>query len=349
MKSILLIEDNDEIRENTAEILELSNFQVYRASDGKQGVQIALDKKPDLVVCDIMMPVLDGYAVLHMLQHNPETENIPFIFLTAKTERENWRKGMDLGADDYITKPFTGTELITAIEGRLKKAEKLKGSGELRLEDFLSSERSEDAIRSLIADRPINHYRKKQLIYAEGNRPARMYHILKGKIKTYKSNEDGKSLVTDLYGPGDFLGYIALLEETNYKDSAEAMEDCELAIIPKEEFDQLLNKNPGVARNFIRLLAKNITEREESLLGIAYHSLRKKVAQAILKLKHKLAPDSNSAIPIKISRDNLAMIAGTATESMIRTLADFRSEGLIDIRDGQILVLQEKKLSQLLN
>jgi len=158
MKSILLIEDNDEIRENTAEILELSNFKVYRASDGKEGVQLALDKKPDLVVCDIMMPVLDGYAVLHMLQHNPDTENIPFIFLTAKTERENWRKGMDLGADDYITKPFTGTELITAIEGRLKKADKLKGAITVRLEDFLSAERTEDAINALIADRPINHY-----------------------------------------------------------------------------------------------------------------------------------------------------------------------------------------------
>jgi len=176
-----------------------------------------------------------------------------------------------------------------------------------------------------------------------------MYHILKGKIKTFKSNEEGKALVTDLYGPGDFLGYIALLEETNYKDSAEALEDCELAIIPKEEFDQLLNQNPAVARNFIRLLARNITEREESLLGIAYHSLRKKVAQALLKLKHKLAPGTDPDFPIKISRDTLAMIAGTATESMIRTLADFRAEGLIDIREGQILVLQEKKLTQLLN
>src|SRR3954452_2791740 len=123
MKKILLIEDNDEIRENTAEILELSNYKVFTASNGKIGVELAVEKKPDLIVCDIMMPVLDGYGVLMMLQKNSETQQIPFIFLTAKTERSDMRKGMQLGADDYITKPFEGSELLSAIEIRLKKAE----------------------------------------------------------------------------------------------------------------------------------------------------------------------------------------------------------------------------------
>ena len=106
MKKILVIEDNLEILENTAEILELANYDVYTAHNGKEGVAQALSKKPDLIVCDIMMPELDGYGVLHMIQKNLELQSTPFIFLTAKTEKDELRKGMSLGADDYITKPF---------------------------------------------------------------------------------------------------------------------------------------------------------------------------------------------------------------------------------------------------
>ena len=126
MKTILLIEDNSEIRENTAEILELANYRVAVAENGKEGIEKAHAVKPDVIICDIMMPVLDGYGVLHMLNKSEELRDTPFIFLTAKTERNDFRKGMEMGADDYITKPFTETELLSAIESRLKKAELLK-------------------------------------------------------------------------------------------------------------------------------------------------------------------------------------------------------------------------------
>ena len=123
MKSILVIDDNADIRENTAEILELAGYQVTTAENGKKGVEQALKSKPDVIVCDIMMPELDGYGVLHLLRKNPEAQNIPFIFLTAKTERSDFRKGMEMGADDYITKPFDDIELLNAVEARLKKAD----------------------------------------------------------------------------------------------------------------------------------------------------------------------------------------------------------------------------------
>src|SRR4026208_538706 len=122
MKRILLIEDNDDIRSNTAEILELSNYKVIVAENGKIGIEKAIEHKPDLIICDIMMPVLDGYGVLHAVHKNESIRNTPFIFLTAKTERSDFRKGMELGADDYITKPFEEIELLNAIETRLKKA-----------------------------------------------------------------------------------------------------------------------------------------------------------------------------------------------------------------------------------
>src|SRR5688500_9225400 len=115
MKKILLIEDNEDIRTNTAEILELSNYTVIVAENGKVGVMKALETQPDLIICDIMMPELDGYGVLHAIQRNESIKNTPFIFLTAKTERTDIRKGMELGADDYVTKPFDGTELLNAV------------------------------------------------------------------------------------------------------------------------------------------------------------------------------------------------------------------------------------------
>src|SRR5690606_36522451 len=122
MKKILLIEDDTSLRENIEELLELSGFEVLTASNGKTGVESALRELPDLVLCDIMMPELDGYGVLEQLSLNESTRHIPFIFVTAKTERFEVRKGMDLGADDYLTKPFEEEELLGAIQSRLDKA-----------------------------------------------------------------------------------------------------------------------------------------------------------------------------------------------------------------------------------
>ncbi|MEP7109110.1 MAG: response regulator [Ferruginibacter sp.] len=124
-RKILVIEDNNDIRENTAEILELAGFKTLTAKNGRQGVEVALKERPDVVICDIMMPELDGYGVLRLLRKNPGTETVPFIFLTAKTERSDLRKGMEMGADDYITKPFDDSELLNAVEVRLKKADEL--------------------------------------------------------------------------------------------------------------------------------------------------------------------------------------------------------------------------------
>ncbi len=351
LKKILLIEDNEEIRENTAEILELSNYHVVTAPDGKKGIEMALSEKPDLIVCDIMMPVLDGYGVLHALHKNESTKNIPFIFLTAKTERLDMRKGMEMGADDYITKPFSGTELLSAIEGRIKKIDLLKqefGGGIEGVHKLLSATGIKESLDALTSDRDINHYRKKQTIYNEGNRAARLFYVVSGKVKTYKANDDGKELVVDLYSAGDFLGYVALLEESTYKETAEAMEDSELAVIPKQDFDDLINSNPVIARKFIQMLAKDVADKEEQLLKLAYNSLRKKVADALMSLQKKYKKD-NEPFSISISRENLASIAGTATESLIRTLGDFRSEKLIDIKDGNIIILNEKKLENMFN
>jgi CRP-like cAMP-binding protein len=352
MSKILLIEDNQDVRENTAEILELANYDVVTAENGKIGVEKAMQEKPHLIICDIMMPVLDGYGVLHMVNKHEELRNIPFIFLTAKAERSDFRKGMEMGADDYITKPFTDIELLNSIERRLKKVELLQKNYTPDLNGMESLMRDlgkTDALKELAEDRNQNHYKKKQLIYTEGNHPVRLFYVVKGKVKTFKSNEDGKELTVGLYSEGEFFGYIALLESGVYKESAEAMEDAEIALIPREDFEALVNNNPEVSRKFIQMLAHNVAEKEEQLLNLAYNSLRKRVADALITLQKKYKKPTEEIFSIHISREDLANIAGTATESLIRTLSDFKGEKLIDIKDGHIYLLNEKKLAAMLN
>ncbi|MCD6011828.1 MAG: response regulator [Flavipsychrobacter sp.] len=351
MQTILIIEDNQDIRENVEEILTLSDYKVITAPNGKEGITMAQSKQPDLIICDIMMPGIDGYGVLHVLHKEPETQKIPFIFLTSKSERSDFRAAMELGADDYITKPFSGNELLHAIQSRFKKIDILKkslspdltGINELRM--AVDDKRT---LEQLTQESNTNDYKKKQLIYKEGQNPHYLYYIISGKVKTYKTHEDGKDLVMDLYNAGDFLGYTTLLEGGQYKENAEAIEETELALIPKKDFEELINSNPAISRKFISLLAKNIVEKENSLLGIAYNTLRKKVAGALVSLEKKYHTNKKEPFQVDISRDDLATIAGTASESLIRTLSDFKSENLLDIKSGKIIISEPSKLANLI-
>jgi len=299
-----------------------------------------------------MMPVLDGYGVLHLLNKNSELTGIPFIFLTAKAERSDFRKGMEMGADDYITKPFSDIELLNAVESRIKKTELLTKNYNTDadgMNQMLNEFKGKDPLNELAADRNINHYKKKQVIYSEGNHPNKLYYVEKGKVKTFKTNADGKEFTVGLHGEGEFIGYVAMLEGTVYKETAEAIDETDIAIIPVEEFRGLIDSNKEVMQKFIKLLAKNVAEKEEQLLGLAYNSLRKRVADALITLQQKYRKDEKEKFSIQISREDLANIAGTATESLIRTLSDFKSEKLIDIQGGQIIIQNEKKLSAMLN
>lgn len=351
MKTILLIEDNADIRENMSEILDLAGYNVLTAADGMEGVSLAVKNNPDIIVCDIMMPVLDGYGVIHMLQKNETTQHIPFIFLTAKAERAEIRKGMELGADDYITKPFNGTELLNAIESRLRKSEitqKHIGDNINGLNTIIATVGGDDLMKQMIAGRTTDLFRKKQSIYTEGSHALRLYYVEKGKVKTFKTNDEGKEFVMGLYNEGDFFGYLPLLDDTAHKESAETMEDSEITLIPKAEFEQLVNTNKEVMQKFIKLLAHNVVEKEEQLLNVAYNSLRKKVANALVALHEKYGVGNDSYV-INLSRENLASIAGTAKESLIRTLSDFKEEKLVDIVSGDIIIRNEQKLRNMAN
>jgi CRP-like cAMP-binding protein len=351
MKRILLIEDNNEIRENTAEILELDGYEVLTAENGKIGVELASSQKPDLIICDIMMPVLDGYSVLHLLSKNPETENIPFIFLTAKADRSDFRKGMEMGADDYITKPFDDVDLLNAIESRFKKIELLEKKYSRNIEGLNNLVRDvggEEELRNLTINREKRKYKKKSEIFREGDFPLYLFYIEKGKVKTYKTNEDGKELIINLHNQGDFFGYVNLMRENSYMESSAALEDCEITLIPKTEFFKLIHQNRQVSQKFIKMLSDNIKENEDQLLKLAYNSVRKRVSECLIKFFDQ-SEDKNSKTGLKISREDLSNMAGTSIETAIRTLSDFKDEKLIEISSGKIKILNEEKLKHLKN
>lgn len=357
MRRLLVIDDHDDIRENIAEILTLAGYEVFTAPNGKRGVEIALKEKPELVICDIMMPELDGYGVLHLLRKNEATLETPFIFLTAKTERTDFRKAMEMGADDYITKPFDDIELLNAIEIRLKKNDILqaKYSGDEKgASEFISELSNSGVLRLDPATAETQELAKKMVLYQEGKRPKCLYLLKSGKIKAFRINEDGKEYITNLYVPGDYIGYLSLLEDRSYEDSAIVLEDAEVAVFPKEEFVDALYRDLAVAGKFIRLIALNVKEKEERLLSLAYGSLRKRVAKGLLDIHAKFAVSQAGAktgstrVLLSISREDIAQYIGTATESLIRTLSDFKAEKLIDIQDGKVHITDLQKLQNLL-
>ncbi|MFP4368923.1 MAG: response regulator, partial [Candidatus Kapaibacterium sp.] len=133
MPVVLVIEDEKNVLENISEILEIENYKVLKAENGRSGIEAAKAYKPDIIICDIMMPELSGYDVLLQLRKDPETFYIPFIFLSAKAEKQDQRAGMNLGADDYLTKPYKNKELLEAVETRLIKEKINKSHAEKKL------------------------------------------------------------------------------------------------------------------------------------------------------------------------------------------------------------------------
>lgn len=346
--TILIIEDNPDIREGTAEILQLAGYQVLTAPEGKTGVDMALKHIPDLILCDIMMPELDGYGVLYMLGKHEPTAHIPFVFLTAKAERTDLRRAMEMGADDYLTKPFDDMELLNAIESRLKKRKKLVPDRISKPGSQLLDEQYERLIADLIAGARIKAYRKKQLIYQEADSPLYLYYIKKGKVRSFLYYLDGRELSTGIYTENTFFGYESLLLQERYSDNAETLEDVEVALINRDNFFELLYRHPVIARQFIKLLSGSVREKEEQLLGFAYDTVRKRIANALIQVAEKtLLGSGEDVCQIRISRDDLAALAGTANETISRMLSDFRDEKLITKEGNAIRILSIERLKNI--
>lgn len=346
MKKILLIEDDIALRENISEILVLTNYHVITAANGKIGIELAIKELPDIIICDIMMPELDGYGVLKTLSTHQKTSHIPFVFLSAKTTYQNVRMGMDLGADDYITKPFTEEELISAIESRLAKAAILQDqkrnikTTEILIEDTLKT--LHDLKIFFEKNGTYFTYKKGEFVYREGDNSNLIYLITKGIVKCYNFDEQGKELITSLHIKNDLFGYTSFSENKPYRESATAVKDIELKAISKSDLKVILDENHNITLELIELLTDNISGIKDQLLQMAYSSVTKKTAITLLKFAEKM--NKKPEEPIQISRSDLASVAGIATETLIRSMSNLKKQGIITIEGRNIKILDVQAL-----
>lgn len=349
-RTILVIEDNPVMLDNIVGILELAHYRVLKATSGKEGVTLAHDNHPDLIICDVMLPEIDGFGVLHLLRKDPTTAEIPFIFLSGRTHRSDIRKGMNLGADDYITKPFDGLELLNVVELRMKKKRHLNSQPVNATEGFNDFFQKIKGIKQFdeLSDNCVHKkYSRREIIYMEGQQPVEVLLILSGQVKTVKTTEDGKELIIGFHGEGDLIGYRAVIENKKTEETAIVVEDTEVCTFKRQDFLTLLYTNNDVARKFIQLLVGNLHGAEQRLLELAYHSVRQKVAMALLKAAHRFGQGKNGSQQINLSRRDLANLTGTAIESLNRTIADFREQGVVEVKDTSILILDAPALERL--
>lgn len=348
MTKVLLIEDDSVLRENIAELLELSDFEVLTAPNGKLGLKSININIPDIIVCDIMMPELDGYEVLSEVTKNTKTKHIPFIFLSAKTEHQDVRKGMNLGADDYITKPFTEDELVSAIKSRLAKASILKEKGQDNVHNY--SEKDElinlNDLKNFFDDYGNEFtFNKGDIIYREGDHSNFIYLITKGAVKCHKLDTKGKELATSLYKEDDLFGYTSFTHNLPHKETATAIKKTKLVGLSILQLSEILKNNNKLAIALIDHLTDDLSHFKDQLLEMAYSSVNKKTANTILQFAEKINRRPND--PIKISRNDLASVAGIATETFIRTLTNFKNQGLIKSEGRNIVVLDIDGLKQI--
>ena len=351
MKTILLIEDDIVLRETTAEILELENYKVVTAADGKRGAEQAKILLPDLIICDIMMPEMDGYDVFKVLLEDEKTKRIPFIFMSAKTEIKDIRKGMDLGADDYLTKPVEEELLLSAIESRLAKSELLHEASidEETIEEtknlFKDIKNVED-LKNYFCDFGTSKiYKKGEFIYKENDNSNFVYLVYKGKVKGVKIDEFGKELIVTIHKDDDLFGFSAIFDNSRNYESTITMEKAEIMIVSKRILQDILKNNYSLSLDILHLINEHLSEVKDQLLQMAYGTMRRKTAKTILKFANKMRYKPSTSI--NIARRDLASVAGIATESLIRTLTDLKKEGIIEIEGRNIKIIDLEKLESI--
>jgi CRP-like cAMP-binding protein len=344
-KTILIIEDEQVLRENMSELLRLANYNVVIAGNGKEGIELAKKEKPDLILSDVSMPELDGMSVLRILSKDPATASIPFVFLTGKNNAGDQRLGMNLGADDYLTKPFREEDLLDVIRIRLDRMEVMKSGldagdskGEL-LKDM-------DALKKMASEKKEKHYAKKEHIYREDDVANHIYYVQSGRVKCIKTDSYGKDYVTDIYQNGDFFGHLSMFDQPEYHETAIAMEPTTLTLIPRAEFISLIRRSRDLSERYIEHLSQMLRTKENRLLQLAYAPVRERVADALLQYVAPMRAEKKRGSTAVISREDLASIVGTTKESLVRMLSEFKREGLIRSEGREIVITDEPKLKR---
>jgi CRP-like cAMP-binding protein len=352
MNMILLIESNRELAAHMTEVLQLASQGVMHATSGREAVSMAVEHRPDLVMCSVKSTNVDGMSVLRILKSNPATMQVPFILTGVSSDYATLRRSMEAGADDVLSTPCSDAELLGSVAARLRLSE-LRRSHSLTVANG-SDEHAEvipmdGDLSALRKHGRVRRFKKNEVIYHEDSTPHAIYYVVHGKVKTFRTHELGKELITGLYGDGMFFGHIAALEEKLHTDAAQALDESEVIVIPNTEFLGVLLQSAVMSHRFLRMLADELDSKDDSLVRLAYNSVRKRVADALLALERQYHMSSPDPFHITISRENLANLAGTATETTIRTLHDFKEEKLIDIKGSTIEILNLEKLKTMRN
>lgn len=346
---VLIIEDNQEVRENLAEILDLYGYQTSTAADGLQGAKLAIQQPPDIILCDVMMPELDGFGVLNLLSDNERTAAIPFVFITARTEVEDIRRGMNLGADDYITKPFYKDELLQVIRTRLRKAA-VRATTEPAVQPtptihLSEPERGMDHLEAAFTtDGRPRRYEASSCIVREGEYPHFVYRVTEGRVHLSRTHEYGRDYIIAELGPGELFGIPSVLERTPFHYTARAAaEQTVCQLLPITKLTELINTDRSVTEALMHLLANRVVRRSEQLVNQAYDSVRRRTALVLCDLHERYGEH-----PILLSREELAQMVGSTKESVIRALSDFKRDDLLQTEGRSIRITDPGALRGLL-
>ncbi len=345
MARILIIEDDVNLRENTQEILEFAGHKVFTAEDGRQGLQLVRKDAVDLILCDIVMPRMDGYQVLKKISSSLKTQRIPFIFLTAKSSPKEIRLGMNLGADDYIVKPFEEKELLAAINSRLMKFSFFKTRKSNTLATSISLANMEEFRNYFLQHGDKIKLAKNELLFKEKQQAAYVFLLTEGIIKTLNIDEYGKELITGMYHQNDFLGIYSFNRNIAYPEQALVIEPAKLLRLPMSLIQQIFKDNPQLTMELAEDFSEDVIELKEHLLQTAYASVLKKTVNTILEFSEKL--HFNKAEFSKISRGDLASIAGISKESFIRCLSTLKQDGLIKLKGKYIEITDLERLKRI--
>ncbi|MCC6752458.1 MAG: response regulator [Saprospiraceae bacterium] len=340
---VLIIEDNAEMRENIHEILELSNYEVYAAADGLQGVQAARQHRPDLILCDIMMPNLDGFGVLKILSQDEQLRTTPFIFLTAKAEKEDFRKGMNLGAEDYLVKPFDDADLLHIIGNKLSKYEELSKTKATRaLAGILPFDTlyTFPKVQALIESSEVREYGKKSKLWVSREKVNHLYFLETGLLKEGIETVGGKEFIFQFYsGPG-LVGVQHLFQAT-YHSFCEVLEPSAVRALPRKQLEDIILRE-NLWTSFQHHYASLCQEHLSRLAINSFGNVREKVAYHLYLLSGNLKQDT-----LHLSREDLAAFCGIAKETLIRNLTELKEDKVIQVDNEGIHILNLPKLQTL--
>lgn len=342
---ILVIEDNEEMRENICEILELADYEVFSAEDGLKGIQLARQGLPDLIICDIMMPNLDGFGVLKIKSQDENLRDIPLIFLSAKAEKEDFRKGMNLGAEDYIMKPFEDVDLLQVIETKLSKYSRIgqkvrtKKLGSLiRFDQF----RELPQVKELVAQSSTKDFGKKSILWNYDENISSYMWLEEGLIKESLDTVGFKEIIIDFVNDGNFIDNSYLFKST-YRSRCETIEHCKIKFVSKQKLESII-----IQENMMQaLLEHSLTQYHDISKRLAVNSfgnVREKIAYHLIILHHTFRQDA-----IRLSREDLSAFCGMAKETLIRTLAEFKEDNLVEADSKSITVINLKGLENILD